>query len=295
MVKTFEKFAGVYCAMLTPYNKKGEVCEKTIDKLVEWHIAKGLRGFYVCGSTGEHILLKAEERKRIAARAVKAANGRANVIVHIGCPSSDESAELANHAEQIGADAISSLPPIFFPGTPEAINRHYDTILARTRLPLLIYNYAVRGDVVPAKEFIPILGKKGVAGMKYTGYNLYEMQGYIEARPDRFILSGADEMSLPALTMGVIGSIGSTQNVFPEIFVEIYNCYKSVNLRRAEQLQRTVNQAIRIMQLAKSIAGWKLVLRVRGIDAGGVRAPLTVPDKKIDKQILGEIGKLGLL
>jgi len=295
MAKKSERFAGVYCAMLTPYSRSGNVCSRTIDKLVNWHIEKGLRGFYICGSTGEHILLKTEERKRVAERVVKAVNGRANVIVHVGTPSSDESAELALHAEKTGADAISSLPPIFFPGTPAAINRHYDTILATTSLPLLIYNYAVRGEVIPAKDFIPILAKRGVAGMKYTGHNLYEMQGYIEAKPDRFILSGADEMSLPALTMGVIGSIGSTQNVFPEIFVEIYNCYQNEDIRRAEQLQRRVNKAIRILQLSGSVAGWKLALRARGIDTGTVRAPLALLDKKTEKQILRELGKIGLI
>ena len=95
MAKTFERFAGVYSAMLTPYDKRGKVSEKTIEKLVNWHIKSGLRGFYICGSTGEGILLKTEERKRIAARAVKAAGGRAVVIVHVGHPSSDEAAELA--------------------------------------------------------------------------------------------------------------------------------------------------------------------------------------------------------
>ncbi|NOZ22770.1 MAG: dihydrodipicolinate synthase family protein [Planctomycetes bacterium] len=295
MARPHDRFAGVYCAMLTPYNKSGNVCKKTIDKLVNWHIEKGLRGFYVCGSTGEHILLTTAERKVIAERTVKAAAGRANVIVHVGTPSSEESAELARHAEKVGADAISSLPPIFFPGTPEAINLHYDTILKKTGLPLLIYNYAVRGEVVPAAQFIPILAKKGVAGMKYTGYNLYEMQGYIEEAPDRFILSGADEMSLPALTMGVIGSIGSTQNVFPEIFVKIYECHREEDLRRAEKLQRKVNQAVRIMKLSKSISGWKLALRARGIDTGGVRPPLTPTDAKTEKKILRELEKIGLL
>ncbi|MEW6357059.1 MAG: dihydrodipicolinate synthase family protein [Planctomycetota bacterium] len=295
MAKFHDRFAGVYCAMLTPYNKTGAVCKKTIDRLVNWHIEKGLRGFYVCGSTGEHILLTPAERKAIAERTVKAAAGRANVIVHVGAPSSEESADLARHAEKVGADAISSLPPIFFPGTPEAINLHYDTILKRTRLPLLIYNYTVRGEVVPAAQFIPILAKKGVAGMKYTGYNLYEMQGFIENAPDRFILSGADEMSLPALTMGAIGSIGSTQNVFPEIFVEIYKSYHKGDLRRAEQLQRQVNRAIRIMQLSKSIAGWKIALRARGIDAGRVRPPVTPADAKVERQILQGLEQIGLL
>lgn len=295
MAKPSERFAGVYCAMLTPYNKSGRVCRKTIDKLVEWHIEKGLSGFYICGSTGEHILLKPDERKQIAERVVKAVNGRANVIVHVGTPSSDESADLAAHAEKVGADAISSLPPIFFPGTPKAVNRHYDTILAETGLPLLIYNYTVRGEVIPAEDFLPVLGKKGVVGMKYTGYNLFEMQGYIEAQPSRFVLSGADEMSLPGLTMGAIGSIGSTQNVFPEIFVEIYACHKTQDLRRAEALQRKVNQAIRIMKLSGSISGWKLVLRARGIDTGTVRAPLTLADKQTEKRILRELAKIDLL
>ena len=43
---------GAYSAMFTPIDAKNRINEEAIDRMVEFGIAGGLRGFYLTGSTG---------------------------------------------------------------------------------------------------------------------------------------------------------------------------------------------------------------------------------------------------
>ena len=94
----FAGLAGAYAALITPYKKDGSINEEMIERIVEHGLANGLRGFYLTGSTGEGFLLGADERVRVYERAVKAARGRAKMIAHVGCLSTDDAASLARRA-----------------------------------------------------------------------------------------------------------------------------------------------------------------------------------------------------
>ena len=45
---------------------------------------------------------------------VKHAAGRVPVIVHVGAPATFMAEKLAAHAAEIGADAIASIPPMYY-------------------------------------------------------------------------------------------------------------------------------------------------------------------------------------
>ena len=76
--KAFTGMAGAYSALYTPFKKDGSLNEEMIEKVIDYGLSRGLRGFYLTGSTGEGFLLSKDERKRVYARAAKAAKGRAN-------------------------------------------------------------------------------------------------------------------------------------------------------------------------------------------------------------------------
>ena len=59
------KFKGIFTALLTPFNQNNQINEKALADLVAFNLRMGVRGFYVCGSTGEAFLLSTEERKQV--------------------------------------------------------------------------------------------------------------------------------------------------------------------------------------------------------------------------------------
>ena len=109
--KAFTGMAGAYSALYTPFKKDGSLNEEMIEKLVDYGLSRGLRGFYLTGSTGEGFLLSKDERKRVYARAVKAAKGRAKLIAHVGCLSTDDAVELAKYAARLRTETACAAAP----------------------------------------------------------------------------------------------------------------------------------------------------------------------------------------
>jgi len=291
-----EKFKGVYPALVTPYDRKGRVDEEVLRSLVDWHLEAGVRGFFVCGTTGEGLLLTTEERRRVAEVVAEHLDGRGVCIVHVGHPSSEESARLARHAQEVGADAVSSIPPIYYRVGLEGVLLHYRTIAEATSLPLFVYNIPVTTGVrITAEDMGYIFRIPSVVGMKYTDADYYEMRNILDlADREVLVLSGRDELFLPALTMGAEGSIGTTQNIFPELFVGIYEAFSGGNWKRAMELQLKASRAIRIL-LHGGLDAWKAVLRFKGFPVGHPRPPLKAISSDEEEKIVQELSSLGLL
>lgn len=271
------RFSGVYAALLTPFEKDGNVSELKLRALLRFLLKKGINGFYVCGGTGEGMLMGPEERKQVAEIAREEIGGRAGMLVHVGgALNTRNSVHLARHAEKLGVDGVSSIPPIYYPYKFSEIFDYYRMIAESTGLPFFIYYIPGTTGVVLANEQIAKLQVvKNIRGLKYTHPDLYILQDLLLRTKGKWLaFSGPDELFLPALTMGVAGSIGSTQNVLPEIFVGIYRNFQAGKLAEAMRLQRRVTAAVTLMKKYGGTTAWKTALHFRGIDAGLARRPL---------------------
>jgi len=130
----------VWPAMLTPLDESGIPCREATERLVEVLVEQGLGGLFVLGSTGQGVLLSASERKQVAEWIVQTAAGRTPIMVHVGATTTDVAIDLARHAEQIGADAVSTVPPIYYPVDTATTLEHYRRIGAATGLPFFPYH-----------------------------------------------------------------------------------------------------------------------------------------------------------
>src|SRR5689334_8561562 len=122
------RFTGNWPAMVTPMHEDGRLRLESVPLLVEKFVREGAGGLYLCGSTGQGPLMTGEERKAMAEATVSAAAGRLPVMVHVGAIRVDEAVDLARHAESIGAAAVSSVPPIYYPVTLSGTMAHYHRI-----------------------------------------------------------------------------------------------------------------------------------------------------------------------
>ncbi|MCK4417938.1 MAG: dihydrodipicolinate synthase family protein [Candidatus Latescibacteria bacterium] len=295
-VEQIKSFEGVYSAILTPFDNKRRLNEAVLRRLVNYQLEQGLHGFFVCGSTGEGFLMTPDERRRVAEVVVEETTGRGKVIVHVGHISSDIAASLAHHAEKLGADAISSTPPIYYAVGIEGTFYHYKIIAGACSLPFLAYNIPASTKIGLMSEHLSTLSKmETFIGMKYTGYNLFEMRTITEEMGERgIVLSGSDEMFLPALTMGARGSIGSTQNLLPAKFVEIYQAFQRGEIQRARELQTQVNRVVRVL-LKYGSPAWKAYAKELGFDCGEHKPPFKPLTSEQLKGLFSELEATGVL
>lgn len=272
-----EKFHGVYAALLTPFDREGAVCKTRLKKLVRFLVSKEIDGLYICGGTGEGPSMDVDERKQVVETVREEAGNKVRLIAHVGGSLNTRNAvELAKHAEKMKLDAVSSVPPIYYKVGFNEIFNYYKTVANSTSLPFLIYYIpGTTGVSLSNDEIMTFLKVKNIIGLKYTHPDMYVLQDLlIKAKGKWLAFSGPDEMALPALTMGVVGSIGSTQNVLPEIFTGIYGNFIAGDIKKAAELQKRVTIAVSLLKKYGGITAWKTALKFRGIDAGYAREPL---------------------
>ena len=280
-----KSLAGLYTALLTPFKEDGSINEAALRKLVSMNIEKGVDGFYVCGSTGEAFLLSLEERKRILSIVSEETAGRVNIFCHIGAISTDFSIELGRHAQQVGVDAVSSIPPFYYKFSVEEILGYYEDIAKEVALPLIPYNFpGLSGVTLTAGMIASLREHSNIVAVKFTSNDLYQMQGMKANDPNLLIFNGFDEIFLAGLSMGADGMIGSTLNFMAEKYVAIKKAFEKGDLVSANKKQSEANEVIRVMlSTKKSMNAQKYFLEKQNI-AGGVSRrpfkPLSPEDKK---------------
>ena len=140
-MKDITKYQGVIPAFYACYDEKGEISTEGVKALTRHLISKGVKGVYVGGSSGECIYQHVDERKKVLEAVMEEAKGKLTVIVHVGCNNTADSVELAAHAQSVGADAIASIPPIYFHLPEYAIAEYWNAMSAAAPdLDFVIYN-----------------------------------------------------------------------------------------------------------------------------------------------------------
>src|SRR5690606_38275066 len=207
------KIDGLLAAAFTAYHADGSVNYDYIPKLVDHLIEAGITGLFVCGTNGEGLSLSIAERKAIAEKYVEYVNHRIQVIVHVGHSSIEEATALAAHAQQIGADAVSSVCAFYFkPATVDLlVNTLAQIAHAAPNLPFYYYHIPhITGVTISLGSFIPNIAAKApnFAGVKFTSSAIHEYQDGLHICGQDFdMLFGFDELLLPALSVGAQAAI----------------------------------------------------------------------------------------
>jgi len=300
-------FTGIRSAIFTPLNSDNTLKSDAVKPLVDFTLDRGVKGFYVCGSTGEGPALRPTVRMEMAESVIDVCKNRKtvsgdkpDVIVHVGAPDVFDAFELAKHAEKIGADAISSLAPNFFASHgPDDMLAYYKRLADCTSLPILIY--ATPNLMNSAGSMYDFMTKAmeidNVVGLKYTNTFYYQLDRIRKVNGgDINILNGPDETLLAGLAMGADGGIGSTYNICPEKFVKIYDLYNEGKIEEARKVQSEVNDIITVLLSAKGGYGMaaKNCMKLFGIDLGHRAWPCGDYSDEDMKALENELRKVGV-
>ena len=289
---------GLIAATFTPFQADGSLHLAPIETMVEHLISNGVRGIFVCGSTGEGPSLTIAERKQVAEVYIQAARGRLYTFVHVGHNSLEEAKGLAQHARQIGADAISATVPSYFKvQTIETLTACLAHIAkGAPELPLYYYHVpALTGVDLDMVAFLEQAAERlpSLAGLKYTAHTLDAFQTCLKS--PYHLLFGRDELLLSALAVGTTAFIGSTYNFIAPWYQTIWQAFKRGDWNTAQATQSRVGELVRIIHRYGGLPPQKVMMKLAGIDCGPVRLPLrqlSVQEEQTMTQALNDIGFL---
>lgn len=265
---------GIYPALPTPMKADKSIDYAMLDALVDFELAQGVDGLYVGGSTAESFLLTEEERRRIAETVLRRAAGKVSVIVHTGAGGTDAAVRLSVHAKEHGADAISSVPPIYFKYTADEIISYYLDLIESTDMALVVYNIpAFTGINLTQGTARELFKHPRVVALKHTNTNMYELERVLAHNPGLIGLNGYDEAFLSGLSMGAAGMIGSTVNFMARKFIALRDAYRGGRSAEALHLQGQVNEIVETMVEVGVFNAVKYAMTLRGVDCGECRRP----------------------
>jgi N-acetylneuraminate lyase len=272
------QLAGMYAALLTGLTDEGEFSPERQCAINEYVANQGLKGLYVGGSSGESGLLTIEElldQQKVVATQMQHQDTK--LIAHVGAPNLRDSVRLASAAQENGYHAISALPPHAYPFSDSEILQYYQSLLASTDLPLIIYEVPVRTHrALPDHLLLRLLSQPQVVGIKFTSNDLFKLARLKRACPDKLYYFGFDEMYLSAAALGVNGGIGTTYNVLGKLYAQLDAAVQKTDLALARELQVISQDFVTILLKTGVLAGVKLALNEIGVDCGPVRAPFVL-------------------
>ncbi|MDF2662458.1 MAG: dihydrodipicolinate synthase family protein [Paenibacillus sp.] len=278
---------GVTTAMVTPFRQDGTIDYDKVEQLTEFLISKGVHCLYPLGTTGEMLRLSVAERKSVAETVVRKAAGRVTVFIHVGAMTQNDTVELARHASEIGADGIGVVTPAFFGANDRELEQYFVTVASSVpeSFPVYLYNIPqCAANDLKTEVAEKVAARCGnVIGIKYSYPDFLRTNEYLNIKDGDFsVMQGSDRLFLAALAMGCEGVISGVSCVYPEPFVAVYNAYLEKDLEKARRLQRIAIQYCETLKSGSNMSYFKEALKLRGIDAGYMRAPqLDLPEEDI--------------
>lgn len=290
-------FGRVSTAMVTPFDKRGNIDFQKTSKLVNHLISNGTDSLVVAGTTGESPTLTTEEKLALFEHVVKEAAGRVPVIAGTGSNNTYASIELTKKAEELGVDAIMLVAPYYNKPNQAGLFRHFEAIASATKLPVMLYNIPGRSAVNLLPDTVIELSKiDNIVAVKEAGGDLDAMAKIIANTEDDFMLySGDDAYTLPVLSIGGVGVVSVASHVIGNEMQDMVQSFLRGDHARAAVLHQQLLPFMRGIFKAPSPGPIKTALQLTGFDVGSVRLPL-VPlseEERLDLQsVLNTVKKI---
>lgn len=230
--------------MITPLENRDALDVAGLERLIEHLLGGGVHGLFILGTTGEGPSLGYRLRSDLIGRVCRQVAGRVPVLVGITDTAFVEAVGMARAAAEHGASAVVLAPPYYMPeGQPE-LREYLDHLLPELPLPLYLYNMPALTKVALDLETVRwAMDQPRILGMKDSSGDLAYFNRVLHmlpARPDWTLMIGPEELLGPSVLMGGHGGVCGGANVFPSLYVALYEAARRGDLARERDLQERV-------------------------------------------------------
>jgi dihydrodipicolinate synthase/N-acetylneuraminate lyase len=295
---------GIIPPMVTPLSDYDKLDTASLERLIEHILGGGVHGLFILGTTGEATSLSYRLRQELIERTCRQVHGRVPVLVGITDTAFAESVRLAGLAAEAGAAAVVVAPPYYLaPGQVELLE-YLEHLVRELPLPLFLYNQPshtkVSFEVQTVRQAAEL---PGIVGLKDSSANMLYFQRLLwllADRPDFALLMGPEELLGQSVLLGGHGGVPGGANLYPQLYVQIYEAARSRDLNRLLAGQQQIMQiSTGIYGLAPSgstyLRGLKCALSILGICGDCPAEPFRRLDPPQRTRIEHELRGLGLL
>ena len=270
-------------AMVTPFNKEGEVDYDQAKKLALALLKSGSEGLVLAGTTGESpTLLHQEEEMTLFKEVKKAVGNKGSIIANTGSNSTAEAVITTKDAEKLGVDACLLVVPYYNKPSQEGLYQHFKTIAESTSLPCILYNVPARTVTnLTAETTIRLSRISNIIGIKEASGDLSQIARIIlETRDDFLVWSGNDSDTLQLMALGGHGVISVASHLVGKQINEMIYSFVKGDIKNATEIHLRLSPLFTALFLVSNPSPVKYALNKIGFNVGKPRLPLVEPDAK---------------
>jgi len=285
----YKRFMGTGVAIVTPFRKDGSVDFKSLEKLVNFLITKGIDYLVVLGTTGETPVLSKDEKHAIVNQVIEVTNKRVPIVQGLGGNNTLEIVHALQNCLFEGIDALLSVTPYYNKPGQEGMYQHYKALVQVSPLPLILYNVPGRtGTNLSAELCLRLANEYGkqVIAVKEASSNMSQVMSILKDKPASFqLISGDDALTFPIISLGGSGVISVVANAFPAEFSSMVRLMLDGKTAEARKIHFKMLPVIDLVFAEGSPTGVKAFLDVLGIVPNYLRLPLVPASKDLYKKI----------
>jgi 4-hydroxy-2-oxoglutarate aldolase len=290
--------AGVIAPVVTPFGAGGDGLDAdAFTANIRAHLASGLNGVLVAGSTGEAALLDADERVRLVELARPVVADAQWLLAGTGAESTSECLRRTRAAAERGADAVLVVPPFYFGAvmTDDALRAHYARVADASPVPVLLYNIPAFTHLTLTPPLVRALAEHpNIIGMKDSAGDFAMRHRYLESQSAHFtVLTGHGGTLLDALTAGARGAVLAAALFAAPLVLELWRAFTSGDGARATEAQASVRLLSKEIVADLGPPGIKAAMEMVGLRGGSPRAPflpLSVAQRARVSALIGAAG-----
>ncbi|GAA4591736.1 4-hydroxy-tetrahydrodipicolinate synthase [Actinoplanes octamycinicus] len=268
-------FGRLLTAMVTPFTRDGALDIEGAARLAV-HLVDEQRNdaLVISGTTGESPTTTDAEKETLLRAVVEAVGDRAKVVAGVGTNNTAHTIELAHAAEKAGAHGLLVVTPYYNKPPQAGVLRHFLAVADASGLPIMAYDIPHRaGTAIATETLVRLAEHERIVAVKDAKGDLIA-SSWVLSRTDLAFYSGDDAATLPLLSIGGVGLVGTSSHFTGALAKGMIEAYEAGDTAGALRLHR---QALPLFTGIFRSPGTILVkagLTAAGLPAGPVRSPL---------------------
>ncbi|MCF8346587.1 MAG: dihydrodipicolinate synthase family protein [Bacteroidales bacterium] len=237
---------GIVPPVVTPLLQSNTLDHSGLENLVNHIIQGGVSGLFILGTTGEISRLSNQLREDVIRKTMELVHGRVPVLVGITDTSIHETLRLEQIARECGADAVVLAPPFYYHVEQNELVAYFNEVADTITLPLFLYNMPSRTHIhIETETVVAISEHPNIIGIKDSSGDLIYLQSLIYTLGDRkdfSIFVGPEEIMAQAVLLGADGGVNGGANLYPKLYVDLFEAAVDKDIKRVNVLQNVVTQ-----------------------------------------------------
>ena len=264
-------------AMITPFQKNGDVDYDAAKRLAIALSKSGSDGILIGGTTGESPTLSDEEKLKLFKEVKESVGDNARVIAGTTDNNNSKSIELSIEAQKLGVDALLLTVPAYNKPTQQGLIDHFNKIADSVDIPGILYNVPGRTSLNMTAETTLILSShENIVGIKEASSDLGQITRIISESSDTGfrVWSGNDDETFSIMTLGGFGIVSVASNI---VGIQIKRMMGSIlegNIESAADQHKELLPLFQGLFWVTNPILIKRALNISGFNVGGLRLPM---------------------